>query len=109
MADQAQEADGTLIHGVSQQMWGHWRQHPVTRMFRQYMRDARTDVEQTAMELWVTGVLAEPVNGELRGRVLNLSDLEAITFDEIALFYDERDKLQAMQNKDDDADGQTNA
>lgn len=73
---------------LSAPAFSQWLHHPVTKVYRQFLRDQADNWLQAASDLWLEGNLDDKRSGELRGRTLAFSELCELTFDRMAAFYE---------------------
>lgn len=81
------------FEGLTAEDWGAWRQSPITRAFRLFLRDQVANWRQLVNELHEVGQLREHHENPdlssdvLRGRILTAIELEALTLVEVRTFY----------------------
>lgn len=75
-----------LLMGLTEQDYNQWRHHPLTAAYLLYLADLRTSFRTSAADLLEAGRLA-PQADELRGRLLNLMELQELSLDAIQNFY----------------------
>ena len=75
---------------ITKEQYGEWRSHPATQFFRQFLKDRADALIHAVTEAWLNS--DESVSrDEARGRVRELLEVEAVNYDTIAAFYQERD------------------
>ena len=67
--------------------YGEWRNHPATMFFRQFLRDRAKALGAQVHESWLNGQEIHEVD---RGRILELIDIEDVSFEVIENFYKEK-------------------
>lgn len=76
------------VRGISAQDYGLWRQHPVSKLLLQFLRDKRAFLSRLAMEQWLDGsALSETV----RGQIIEMQELENLDFASVLAFYQEQE------------------
>ena len=88
MADQA-EVEAPQVKGVVQDQFQDWLRHPVTRVFRQYLRDYREALRGNHLQRWEQG---GPDPADALGRVLTLAEVADLEFADMLAFYAEDQK-----------------
>jgi len=77
---------------ITKEQYGEWRNSPATQFFRQFLRDRRATLIQASTEAWLNSPATfEADSAQARGRILELFDIEAASFDQIETFYREKD------------------
>ena len=65
---------------ISKEQYGEWRSHPATQFFRQFLKDRREALIQSATEAWLNDFKSfEEDSREARGRIRELFEVEDIT------------------------------
>lgn len=76
---------------LTEQDYLDWKHHPVTKLVRQYLDDYSRSLRRGHEDLWLNapgGHAVDPVlAAEMKGRVLTLAEMRALTFLNIADFY----------------------
>jgi hypothetical protein len=78
---------------ITREQYGEWRNHPATQFYRQFLKDRANGLTVAATEAWLNGddMFADQ---EARGRIRELLEVEAVNYDTIAVFYQERDNAR---------------
>lgn len=79
-----------LLLSLKDHDYQQWRHHPITSAYLRYLGDLRTSFRTSAADLLEAGRLA-PQADELRGRLLNLMELQELSLDAIQNFYRQED------------------
>jgi hypothetical protein len=90
------------VHGISEQAYNQWRNHPVTLVWRKYLLDYRADLLAAAQDQWLEGHLDLSTADEMKGRALLLGEVGELPFSAIYEFY-----RQIEQAKEQDSDATT--
>ena len=77
------------VRGIRLAEYQSWRHHPVTRLFRNYLRDAAGDRRQGVLERWEQGVLDLATEHAIRAQVGLLTELADLPFEAMVTFYDQ--------------------
>ena len=64
-----------------------WRQHPVTAVMFQFMRDFAGTIEKKMLDDWRGGRAKLSDETEARGRVLALTEIPALEWKSVQAFY----------------------
>lgn len=72
---------------LTEQQFQQWRHHPVSRMVLRFLADRSQALEVVAVQRLKAGTLDGPLQGELRGRMLELDDCAGIQLPAIREFY----------------------
>lgn len=86
------------INDVSLQDYLDWKHNPVTKVFRRFLAAiiARERADHTAR--WETsGILDVPLEAEARGRIVAISQIHSLKFEEILSFYQEEQQIDDAQ------------
>lgn len=75
------------MKGLTQADYQQWRQHPVSRWFRQYLADAGEAIKQDHLTRFIQGDMDPAIEAEARGRMLVLNEIATMEFGHIAAFY----------------------
>ena len=75
---------------ITREQYGEWRNHPATQFFRQFLKDRSETLIHAGTEAWLNGDNTF-ARDEARGRVRELLEVEALNYDTIAVFYQERE------------------
>ena len=71
---------------LTPEQWAMWRQHPVTRVFHQFLRDYQQTVQQAVLGQWAKGAsLAD--EREARGRWLAAGEMVELSLDAVKKAY----------------------
>ena len=49
------------VKELTPELWGQWKQHPMTRLLHQYLRDAAELVKQEHLDRWMRNAANDPV------------------------------------------------
>ncbi len=79
-----------LLLELAEQDYQQWRHHPITAAYLLYLGDLRAAFRVSAADLLEAGRLA-PQADELRGRLLNLHEVQELSLDAIQNFYRQED------------------
>lgn len=84
---------------MTKEQFGEWRNHPATQFFRQFLRDRAKRLGEQMHEAWLTANdLFEKDSQEARGRILELVDIENLSFAQIEEFYREKHDSEALKD-----------
>jgi hypothetical protein len=72
---------------MTEETFGVWRNHPVTRAFMRYLADYAEALEGDHLGRWRQGTVDAALDAEARGRVLTLYDMTELTYASINDFY----------------------
>lgn len=80
MADEQAEDGGPIIPDGVRELtdisYATWKQHPVSRVFFQYLHDAREAIKRLHMEAWEAGANIDPLEEKkAQARVEQFEDL----------------------------------
>lgn len=73
--------------GITAADYNGWRQHPVTKAFRRYLRDYVTALEQHHTMRWRDGNSDPRFEDWSSGQAQGISEIAEIEFEDIAAFY----------------------
>ncbi len=79
-------AHESLLLELNDQDYNQWRHHPITSAYLQYLNDQIEAFRTAAADLLEDGKL-NPQEGELRGRLLTLRELQSLSLEHIKNFY----------------------
>jgi len=84
------EADETVlrINDVTQADWNYWHSHPASRLLRKYLRDFSETLELALLQRWRAKELDLSTEHEVRNRIIQLGEIEKLTFENVADFYE---------------------
>ena len=77
-----------------------WRQHPVTAVMFQFMRDYATLIEKKMIHDWRVGHVKLSDETEARGRVLAFSEITTLEWKSVQAFYDIEPEPEEEQKPD---------
>jgi hypothetical protein len=80
----------SLLLKLHEQDYAQWKHHPITSAYLQYLGDQIDAFRIAAADLLEDGKL-NPQEGELRGRLLTLRELQNLSLDHIKNFYRQAD------------------
>ena len=89
-----------LVHGVSEDQYRAWKQHPVTLAQRQYLKHFAEAQRQAHLGRWESKgetPLNEMLEQEALGRIKSLEEIAGLEFHHMADFY-------ISENEEPDAD-----
>jgi len=72
---------------MTRESYNEWRNHPATIFFRKFLRDRSIELGAQVHESWLNGQEIHEVD---RGRILELIDIEDVSFEVIENFYKEK-------------------
>lgn len=86
--------------GVTLADYQSWRNHPVSRMFQQYLRDFHSSLKEEAWDYLQDrpGVLDSEFLSELAGRAKTCLEIADLPFEAIANYYEGKDATEAVQD-----------
>ncbi len=84
---------------ITREQYGEWRNHPATQFYRQFLKDRADSLIHAGTEAWLNGDKTFE-NDEARGRVRELLEVEALNYDTVAVFYQERDDAGKVAEND---------
>ena len=76
-----------LLAELSQLEFNQWRQHPVTRLFHQFLADYQEALQVKLLASWRAGKLVLSTEGEARGRILACEEMRETHLDHVRHFY----------------------
>ena len=76
-----------LLAELSPQEFNQWRQHPVTRLFHQFLADYQAALQDKLLASWRAGKLTLSAEGEARGRVLACEEMRENRLDDVRALY----------------------
>lgn len=80
--------DPGRLNDVSRQDFLDWKHNPVTKVFRKFLADYIAQVRADHTDRWEkSDTIDIALEAEARGRVLAVSEIHALTFEEILGFY----------------------
>lgn len=79
-------AHETLLLELSEQEYMLWRHNPITAAYLSYLGDLTETFRSSAADLLEAGTLAAQAD-VIRGRLLNLRELQNLSLDDIRNFY----------------------
>jgi len=82
-----------LVHGMSAQDFGLWRNHPVTRLIHKFLRDKKAFVQESVSEQFLAGTLGlgDDEAQCLRGQMIEMQELIDLEFAHLVTFYGSND------------------
>jgi hypothetical protein len=75
-----------LLLDLSAQDWVQWQHHPITAAYLRFLQDQAEAFRTAAADLLEAGTLAAQAD-MLRGRILNLRELQTLELGDIQRFY----------------------
>lgn len=75
---------------ISESDFQIWKHHPVSKIFLRYLADKRAYLERAALDAWIAGSLSLQMDQTIRGQIIELFELEHISFEAIEAFYQEQ-------------------
>lgn len=72
---------------LTAQQWAEWRNHPVTLVFRNYLRDFQKSLKDEGWERLQMGVLSQVEMGEFKGRSAALLEMADLPHEALVNFY----------------------
>ena len=76
------------LKGVQEQDHQLWRHHPVTKVYRQYLKDFREALRQALLDLLEAGNLDEHTKLKAEGKLQILNEMIHLEYDHLVLFYE---------------------
>jgi hypothetical protein len=77
---------------ITKEQYAEWRHHPATKFFLQFLEDRKQQLTEFGMECWIKGNASFDAEGPvIRGRILELLEVETLTHEAIVNFYKEKD------------------
>jgi hypothetical protein len=86
--DETADSAISLLDDINQEQWNYWHNHPCSRLLRKYLRDYSEALEQTAMNRWRAREIDLSTENEIRGRLVQLSEIEILKFEDVREFYE---------------------
>lgn len=87
-ADETADTAAPLLDGINQEQWNYWHQHPCSRLLRKYLTDYAEALMLTVVNQWKARELVLATENEIRGRVVQLDEIEKLSFEDLKEFYD---------------------
>ena len=94
------------VRGITERDFAFWHQHPVTKVYLQYLIDRQNEFIQVATDRWLAGAINLSDEHEMRGFAKCLDEAARTSFIHMAAFYQQTDEFaanQAGEGNDDDA------
>ena len=80
------------VYEVTKEQFGEWRNHPATQFFRQFLKDRAKALGENAHESWLNSPeMFARDSAEARARILELIEIENVSFSQIETFYKEQE------------------
>ena len=77
---------------MTKEQFGEWRNHPATQFFRQFLKDRAKALGVLAQESWLNSPeMFARDSAEARARILELIEMENVSFSQIETFYKEQE------------------
>lgn len=94
------EKEPPKIKGLSAQEFSGWKGHPFTKFFLEYLREKQEFYKEAALEEWIA---QGNIHEALRGQIIELESMRNITWEEIAMFYEEQTQPEEDELKEENA------
>lgn len=88
MSDEAADTAVHLLDGISQEQWNYWHNHPCSLLLRKYLKDYAESMKIAVVQRWQAGTLDPQTENEWRGKVIQLHEIEILSFKDVHEFYD---------------------
>lgn len=86
------------INDVSLQDYLDWKHNPVTKVFRRFLADYIAQVRADHTDRWEkSDTIDIALEAEARGRVIAVSEMHALKFEEILSFYQGEQQIDDAQ------------
>ena len=82
---------------ITREQYGEWRNHPATQFFRQFLKDRADSLIQAGTEAWLNNDVAFQKD-ESRGRIREALELEDLSYQTIANFYEEQNAGKNLED-----------
>lgn len=98
--EQEESAPRPQVDGITEEDWKAWRRSPTTRLLRRYLKDLATSVKGDIGEMLMAGPVLLEEQAKVRQHVSDLESIEALGFDEVLNFYNEKTELRPTTDED---------
>jgi len=87
---------------VAQDQYNMWKRHPVTELFRKFLRNYAAELERAHIGRWHSGKMDDDMEAEQRGRVAACMEMAELEFDHIVNFYNIEGEVSEGQDDQQD-------
>lgn len=88
------------IDGITEEDWKAWRRSPTTKLLRRYLKDLANSVRGDIGEMVMRATVSPEEQARVRQHVADLDDIEALAFEQVLTFYEEKPEVRPSTDED---------